>query len=72
VFCLLTHRWPSGDAKASQKMEKDVKDFSLKCKKNLPFLLFQLPSEDPFLNCEWHKKCQDCDINHGANQNPLP
>lgn len=56
VFHLLTHRRAGDDTKASEKIEKDVKEFSLKFEKNLPFLIFQLPFKDPLLKCKWHKK----------------
>lgn len=69
---IFTHRWAGDDTKASEKIEKDLKEFSLKLKKNLPFLIFQLPSKDPFLNCKRHKKnYHDCDTNHGAAQSPV-
>lgn len=30
MFPLVTHRWAGGDKKASEKTEKDVKEFSFK------------------------------------------
>lgn len=51
----MTHRWAGGDTKPSEKIEKDVKGFSLRLKKNLPFLTFSVPSKNPRCNDKWHK-----------------
>lgn len=55
MFPVVTHRWAGGDTKASEKVEEDVKGFSLRLKKNLSFLTFSVPSKNPRCSDKWHK-----------------